>query len=198
MTTMPTAEQFLAQPSTDEDEPDTDAVPEVAPASDPLSAIAESLRTVVDIFVRRDAEDVADTELEQRYETLDRAYALLEDHDRSLFELLAEIEKIAKPSTSKLANNIRDAIEAWRSAPADAVAVEPEDPAQPEKPVDIDVEAVAAAADKLITFHQAQQPPADASLEKWREYAAARGVADAETLNRSQIRSALGLSHFEG
>ncbi len=87
-----------------------------------------------------------------------------------LLNLLEEIQTLIKPSTSKLANSVRDAINRWSGVgPAEATpAAEP-----------------------------VPMPAHDADVEEWQTYAHTCGVntADLRGLNRSQIRTLLGIAH---
>lgn len=171
---MITPEEFMAQTDVDEE-----SAEHLEPNGlwllppNPLESIAESLRALTSIAVRHDAEEQAADALRQRYDDLDQAYADLEDKHQSLFELLADVEKIVMPSTSKLANSVREAITRWRN---------PEVPGQPEP---------------------TGPPAADAGVEAWREYARTVGITPDEpdaldSMNRSQIRTMLGIEQPAG
>lgn len=103
-----TPEQFLAQVGTDEDDDET------LPA-DPLTSIATSLEVIASRIVEHAAAEQAETDAQERYDSLDQAYADLEDKHQALYTLLADVEKIVAPSTSKLANSVREAITRWRN-----------------------------------------------------------------------------------
>lgn len=222
--TAPTPEQFLAETGTDEDDFDTEPVqlPDLHTPPTPdlaLGSIATSLRMLVDIFTvgdqlvsTRDAE-AADLHGEE-IRLLGEAYDDLEAKHRSLYDLLADVEKIVKPSTSKLANSVRDAINAWRSPVIEDVPpAQPVDPAPPAV-VNPAVQCGACtryfADQELLERHACTAaqglalPANDASVEVWREYARSLNAsptgepAGLDSMNRSQIRTLLGLPHFEG
>ncbi len=166
----PTVEDFLSQidlPEPEEDFPDT---------LDPLESIADSLRQLVGATVEHADEEKYSAALREELNDLEATYDVMR-------ELLEEIESIVKPSTSKLANTVREAINRWR-APEVPTAVEPE--------VGMREAMTAAHGDP-------DEPPArDADVEQWREYARGRGVTDdheLDQLNRSQIRTLLGIEH---
>lgn len=209
MTTI-SPEAFMAQPS----EPDEDVLePDLSgreafiaqaelvslDVPDPLESMAESLRRLADhwtstipVAQNDDAvlgamQELAD--LEAKYDTL--------------VALVEEIEGIIKPSTSKLANSVRDAINAWRA---------PEVPAEPEvelvhgtptggkSPCGIHYMEGTFGSDPTCPECKAaevpdNQPAHDADVEVWREYAITEGLPRdaAEGMNRSQIRTALGI-----
>lgn len=192
MTTTPTPEEFLAltDPEDDTDEVTPTGVRSWPPPGfdrafvlppDPLQSIAESLRILAAAVEKHDADEAADDAQRERYDRLDQEYADLEDKHRSLYELLADVEKIVKPSTSKLANSVREAINRWRN---------------PEVPVVVDeaVEPPAAVPEKIW-----ETPAHDADVEEWRAYARSCGyvdeVTDLNQMNRSQIRTLLGIAH---
>lgn len=178
MTTTPTPEEFLAQPS----EPDED--PYEAPAydlgqpehavgpADPLESIAASLGLIASLAQRRVTADVA-PHLEA-YANLEQRHADLEAEYDAQTALIAEILAVCKPSVSKLANQVRDTVAAWREGTA-------ADPAQ---------ETVEPEPGSDLV-----QPADDADVVEWREYAVACGSDPLEVveLNRSQIRTLLGL-----
>lgn len=185
----PTPEQFLAQPY-DPDEDADEQTQALLPDVDPLASIAVSLealsRAVVDIAVEgvfgpiagrpaaaRDAE-AADAQAAELLE-LGQAYDDLEDKHRALYELLADVEKIVAKSKSQVSLEVKAAINAWHN---------------PEVPVEGEVPAAEPVQGLPV-------PAADAPIEVWQVYAAERGVENAGQLNRSQIRTLLGLPHFD-
>lgn len=101
----PSAEEFLSTPATPEDV-DTDP-PDRA---DPLESIAESLRTIA---AGVQAVDTADAELEQLrrdYDQLDQANVELRAELIRRDGLLRQVFDTVKPSTSKLANKVREVL----------------------------------------------------------------------------------------
>lgn len=153
MTTI-TPEQFMATPQPDED--DTE---EVSAPTDPLTSIAASLQTLVSKVLEHEESEREADQLNQTLNQLDTEYA----------ELQAKVDQVAeliKPSTSKLANAIREVLDP--PAPSEPAATEPGT-----EPV--------------------EQPADDAPVEEWRVFGAARGLEHVEGLNRSQIRSALDI-----
>ena len=133
---------------------------------DPLESIADSLhRLVASVEAHADEEKLSDS-LRERQDDL-------EDGD-TLRQLIEEVEAIVKPSTSKLANTVREAIARWKAPKADA-----EQPA--EEPV---VVPVANAAEP--------PPEPDADVNEWCAYARSLGY-DPGLMNRSQIHTMLGI-----
>ena len=170
MNQTPTVEQFLAEQSTEDDDFLEEAL------SDPLASIADSLRQLTEIVVRRDGVDAAEEAQDQEAEQLRQGLADLEDKHRSLFELLAEVEKIVKPSTSKVSLEVKAAIEAWKNP------------------------AVENASESGL-----KQPAHDAPVEEWRTYARLLGHGrtgpafnELEAMNRSQIRTMLDIEQPGG
>lgn len=174
--TAPTPEAFLAQPpDPDEDldvdididiDIDIDVTPGAHPLLRPLQDIAEQLE-----WIAR-----GPAEAEKASDRLNEAYADLEASHAQLFGLVADIEKIVKKSTSKLADQVRAAIDGWK-APA--------------------VEETVPASNAAEMGHH---PPAhDADVEEWRGYARSLGYtgADIDTANRSQIRTMLGIGQTQ-
>lgn len=161
-----TPEQFLAMPSDPEDDQ------EQAPPLDPLESIAFSLRFLVDRFEAEHATETPLTEgivTREEFDELAQAYDDLEAKHDLLRALVEEIEGIVKPSTSKLANQVRAAVQRWRA---------------PEVP------AAEPSADVV--------PADDAPVEAWRAYARnvrnmSGGESSIDSMNRSQIRTMLGI-----
>src|SRR3569623_165431 len=113
-----TPEQFMTQPPEPDEE--LDASP-ATDGTDPLTSIADSLRRLAD-SVDQDREE------ERTSDALREALADLEDKYRALDALVEEIEGIVKPSTSKLANTVREAVERWRNpevVPVELIEDEP-------------------------------------------------------------------------
>lgn len=188
MTVTPTPEQFLAQSDPDEEELDPPAFDEQFLAqlvgspfdwpNGPLESIAASLRTIAG-SVDGQHEAVLEETREERDDW--------EAKHHVLFQLVEELESIIKPSTSKLANTVREAIGRWRGIPA----ADPEDAGS------------APAAPELVTVpvssavEMGHEPPSnDAPIEQWVAYAQSLGHdIDPGRTNRSQIRTLLGLPH---
>jgi len=169
MTTTPTPEAFMAQSEPDEPDelldPPTAAVQEQALPADALDSIASSLGLLVSIVQRR---DIQETQADSQRELVDQL-------DRELAEktaLLDQVLAIVKPSVSKLANQVREAIQGAEAAPAAPIPPAPE-----------------PTAVALI-------PPADdADVEEWAVYAESLGHEVPGHMNRSQIRTMLGIPH---
>lgn len=202
MTTTPTPEQFLTDAGfADEDDQELQHVQEFAgefvDTGNPLESIAASLRSLVGMVETHRAEEAADDEAERRYLDLDQAYADLEDKHQALYGLLADVEKIVAPSTSKLANSVREAITRWRAPEAGAEpVVEPDG-----VPAAVQCPACARyfADAELLDGHHCTGPAPDADVEAWRAYALALGAeGDLSQMNRSQIRTLLGIPQVEG
>lgn len=172
MNQTPTVEEFLAQQGTDDEAEDFPA--EIYDSGDPLESIADSLRTLVGMVKGH-------TEEEQASERLQEAFDDLESKQQSLFDLLADVEKVVSKSTSKVSLEVKDAINAWRN---------PEVPAVHEaEPVGVTVPVENATEMGL------SQPAHDADVEEWRKYARGLGYAGSpvDEGNRSQIRTLLGI-----
>lgn len=187
MTTTPTPEEFLALPSDPEEGEDLDEfVPVVVSPNgdvqtlqqwvhggpgldpvDPLTSIAESLQTIagaagVSAYLHQQAATLSEQLEETRRELAD-AEALA----RVQADLIESVREVVKPSTSKLANSVREVLGA-ASFVAPTAEVE-----TPEQPAD------------------------DADVETWRTYARSLGYAgpNVDKANRSQIRTMLGIPH---
>lgn len=172
MSTIPSPEQFLAAPP----DPDEDE----SSASTPLESIAESLRGMHVLLNRWDAEHQADVEEEKLSDRLRERQDDLDAEYNTLYALVEEIEAVIKPSTSKLANSVREVIGRWKNPKVEPVD---EEPAAETPPVIATVE-----------------PEPDADVEAWRAYARGRGYtgADVDRMNRSQIRTVLGIEQPTG
>lgn len=181
MTSTPTLEQFMSEHQPEEDDA-PDGMYTLGPSLDPrdnsaivvprqpLESIAHSLDRMLAIAEHHELEETEADRLREAHDDLDAKYAVL-------FDLVAEVEAIIKPSSSKLANTVREAIDRWR------------DP-QVEAP-----EPVVEAPEAVVPQDPDMAPPdKDADVEEWRAYAAARGVTgDLSQTNRSQIRTLLGI-----
>lgn len=156
--TVPTPEEFLAQRT----DPDEDDCPDDL-AGDPLVSIARSLEAIALAVASRQEGSSELASLRSEYDEVER----LHDAKQALIE---QVLAICKPSTSKLANNIRAAIEP-------PVAVPPSGAESPPGP-----------------------PVRDADVEEWRGYARSLGYngPDIDTANRSQIRTMLGIDQTAG
>lgn len=180
--TTPTPEQFLAAPSDAEE--DGPQVPD--PWSNPVESIAWSLRELVGGAPAAPVEGIVTRE---EYDELAQVFDDLEDKHRVLFELVEEVESIIKPSTSKLANTVRDAIGRWKNpaVPAEETAPEPE----------------GAALSSTFGY---LRPEHDATVEEWRDFARKAlpnvsltgDLPDVDSMNRSQIRTMLGIEQPVG
>jgi hypothetical protein len=181
MTQTPTVEQFLAEQSSELDVE--------AEHVDPLESIAESLRlmsfAVAGMVTDGEpltAELVTGADEEARWH---QEYDDLYEKYNELFGLVADIEKVVKKSTSQVSLAVKDAIEAWKNP---AVPAEPEETVEPEAAVDADA--------------RPEQPAHDADVETWRAYCRALRPAEflpttLDTMNRSQIRTFLGIEQVE-
>lgn len=202
MTVAPTPEQFLAQTEPDDEDHELDgpfdmgvgAFMEVSPfdwPNGPLESIAESLRKIAGSYVQV---ELAGTELEVCgvCPGLNEAYDDLDAKSRVLFELVEEIEGLIKPSTSKLANSVREAIARWRAPVVEPVVGAPQCASCGRYFADQD----------LLERHDCTGVPAnDAPVEEWRAYAEAQGYPEGtviDQMNRSQIRTLLGVPQTEG
>jgi uncharacterized protein YoxC len=182
----PTVEQFLAEQSSELDDVEADLGPveTVLRNGDPLASIAESLQTLVGMVT-------AHTEDEQLAE---RRLELLDDLEAKYDELhsvLATIEKIVAKSTSKVSLDVKAAINAWRNP--EVTATEPMDEPGPE---------VVESEASVEADARPDQPAHDAAVDEWRAYCRALRPAEflpttLDTMNRSQIRTFLGIEQVE-
>lgn len=173
MTIAPSPEEFLAQT-----EPDEEDLPE------PLESIADSLRKLVAGAAKSETDDSAYNHLQEMHDNLDQAYADLEAKYESLRGLVDDVLAVCKPSVSKLANQVRETVERWRNPEAPVAETELEAEPEPTEQVDEDGQVYAGS-----------WPGDDTSVEKWRALARRLGYtgADVDKLNRSQIRTMLGI-----
>lgn len=168
MTYTITLEQFLAAADVHE-EAELTALP------DPLASIAESLRYFVDLQKQHEKADSAEQQVRNDLAELEEGYRRLEGQ-------LDAIRAIIKPSTSKLANAIRDVLDGPTA----------EEPTAVDGPLEV-VPEEETLPDEPAPYYNA--PADDAPVETWREYARGRGFQgpDVDTANRSQIRTMLGI-----
>lgn len=214
--TAPTLEAFLATPEPDEDDvehtaPAYDVEPLEPGAATALESIAVSLQTIAAVFGQQFAGESAErvgvvTELERE----NRELEALHDRKQALIE---ETLAICSKSTSKLANSIRAVLEppveptAPDAQPDPGPVLEPVPPAIVNPAVQCETCTRYFADQALLDAHACAgsaapqtapaQPAADASVEEWRAFARAAGHTDVDEANRSQIRTKLGLSHFD-
>ncbi len=179
MNTTPTVEQFLAEQSTEDDDyfagPPSEDDWRDAVTDEPLISIAESLRRIAAAMGGETFTAELVQQDEQVLGDLGQAYDDLEAKHQSLYELLADVEKIVSKSTSKVSLDVKAAINAWK-----APAVEPVEVPEP-------VPAGNAA-------EMGHTPPAhDAGVEEWALYAESLGHEVPGSMNRSQIRTLLGI-----
>lgn len=156
-------EAFMAQPPDPDEDLETDL--RHSPTVNPQVSIALSLERLVGHFESTTFDGgLADS---VREDLLD-----LEAKHDTLRALLEEIEAIIKPSTSKLANQVREAIGRWRDPEVPAAAEGGEEPSG-----------------------EPEHPSHDAPVEEWREFALLHGHTPETVtgMNRSQIRSMLGI-----
>lgn len=186
MTNMPTLEQFMTQPEPDEeDAPDgmyTWGPSMRPPEPDPLVSIAHTLDRMLAIAEHHELEEQTSDRLREAHDDLDAKHAVL-------WDLVLEIEAIIKPSTSKLAIQVREAIGRWRGVdpePAEAATEAAAEVAAPVGPV---------AVSEIPNPAPVSPPAKDADVDVWRAYAEALGenLDELSQMNRSQIRTRLGL-----
>lgn len=174
--TAPTLEEFLAAPpDPEEDETEAPAAPtptaevgQTAPR-DSLASIADCLERIASVAEASAAD--AERPLQEAYEQLQRENRELEALHDTKQGLIEQALAILKPSTSKLANNLRSVLEPVVAAPEPEPSREPEANTDPPTP-----------------------PADDAPIEDWVAFAQARGLeVDPGRTNRAQIRTALGI-----
>lgn len=102
--------------------------------------------------------------------------------------LIEQIEAIVKKSTSKVSLEVKAAIEEWRRP--EAAEAEPEPEQEPEG-------HISKAEREQMMGGFVGRPTHDADVEAWRSYARSQGYTgtDVDTMNRSQIRTMLGITH---
>lgn len=168
MTSTPTVEAFMASPPDPEEEHDD--LEQASSVTDPLASIAGSLARIVQMAEASQADESEADRLREAHDDLDAKHAVL-------WDLVVEIEAIVKPSTSKLANTVRQAIDRWRGVPEPIEGPDPETTVEP--------------------FEVSGVPADDAPIEDWVAYA--RGQlgpdVDLSRANRSAIRTLLGIPH---
>lgn len=193
MTSAPSLEQFMTAEHDPEDDlepveqpasqPTTQSSTQQLPGGDPLLSIAHSLDRMLAIAEHHQLEETEADRLREAYDDLDAKHAVL-------YDLVEELEAIIKPSTSKLAKALREAIDRWRDPQA----------AQPAEGAGAD--APPAPDPQLVPDLQPQtsagvppQPADDASVFEWQYYARCLGhpAATVDAMNRSQIRTLLGI-----
>jgi hypothetical protein len=155
------------------------------PHHDPLQSIAESLRTIAASYA--DVSFEADHTEADRYE---QQIADLEVEYRHMATQIEQVLALCKPSTSKLANNIRKVLNPPAPEPkAESVAEEKDRLLR---------EAASESPDLPETEPDSEtpQPADDATVEEWRQFAQdmAGDAHDWDKFNRSQIRTALGIA----
>lgn len=199
---IPTPEQFLSFPSDpDEDVDDLDPIADLERRVATLEALAAD-SVPGTLYDQAIADGNADHGDAIRVEAeLTRLQERVMDKQALIDEVLAAV----KPSTSKLANKIREILAPQTPSPApDASPSEP--PAPPASPAadegDRHGQASAGEGSSQVVLGQVgEHPPAhDADVEEWRAYARQRGVyvTGLDTMNRSQIRTMLGIEQPVG
>jgi hypothetical protein len=199
MTHAPTVQEFMTSPEPDEDETLTVAYVEVPTIADTPApevpelghivppAMAEHTRESALVWIAESLATIAEASHVSAYLDKQATFlgASLEEAERELADvqalvdaqtdLLARVREIVKPSTSKLANSVRDVLTLFGG---------PEAAQEPTGEHNNDQDA---------------PPAADAKVEEWRAFARGRGYAgpDVDKANRSQIRTMLGLPHAE-
>lgn len=194
MTTTPSPEAFLAQPY-DPDEEDAEPVDHAA-AAPSLALISDALQAVVRLLERQESA-VGHALLDERNDLvsqLDATLAQAAAQQAQIDEVLA----LCKPSTSKLANSIRAVLDppevaVVEESPAETEAAWEDGPSFAEVHAEVPDEAPAAAQQEPPS--QAFELGPNASVEDWRAYARMFGHTEVDTLNRSQIRTLLGVPH---
>ncbi|MDQ6524301.1 hypothetical protein RB608_11850 [Nocardioides sp. LHD-245] len=196
-TTIPTPAEFLLSSEPDEEayEPfeqnaaRLDALErrvyalEAERGAQPIPAVLETAACTECADFRSEAQTLRET-----YAEMGHAYA-------GAVELVEQIEGIVKKSSSKVSLEVKAAIEAWRSP-----AAEPEPEGEPaaegthtrtstDSGPDFCRECSDAAGDWM------EWPCPAQPIEEWRAYARGLGYtgADVDTMNRSQIRTMLGI-----
>lgn len=131
-----TPEQFLAQPSTDpEDYDDYELQPcdvvidthgqFARDAGNPLESIADSMRTIAATMGQPVTDALAAEAHAEELRELGQAYDDLEAKHQSLYDLLADVEKIVAKSKSQVSLEVKAAITEWRNPTAEQVVEAP-------------------------------------------------------------------------
>lgn len=187
--THPTPEDFLTDQHAGEDEPE---------CIDPLVSIADSLSRLVEAMAWSGTDEAAAAD--QNYTQLEKTYEELDQRYDDLLELVDEIEALIKPSTSKLANSVRAAIQTWREPEQTHSELEPagSGPSPYRDPVPVTDERPVPASN--AGEMGLPQPSPEDDVEQWRTYARHLGHGrtgpafnELEAMNRSQIRTLLGI-----
>jgi hypothetical protein len=227
MTATPTADEFMTHIDVEDDdlEPTPAVVPPAAPpapvtpgALDPglaLASVVSSLEVIAQAFTAAAGFAEERTELGAERDGLREQLADLEAKHGVLLGALADVQKAVRPSTSKLAHAVRDALKRWTD-PEPAAELD-----DPRRSGAVQCEACARlfADQELLDNHQQAfpdsscaevlptaearpdpfpQPATDAEVDEWRAFACQLRPGDAATfasMNRSQIRTALGIAH---
>lgn len=196
-----TPEAFLAQ--RDYDELEADDAPEVSQGG-ALDSIAASLQQLVGMAQASTDEEQASDRFREALDDLEAKHGVVNN-------LVLEIEAIVKPSTSKLANQVREALGRWRGVPEpEPVTVEEAEDSASEHSGAVqcptceryfgDDDLLGRHACVVVPVSNAIEmgvmPPShDAPVGDWRAYARSLGHDITDGANRSQIRTALGLAH---
>lgn len=218
-TTAPTPAEFLASPSTEEDEAYDDRTPleqladlerrvtaltglihggyiELTLPGDQAGAAFAGIESAVD----PDERAVIDEALQAAGEEL----ADIRAKHGTVLALVEEIRGIVKPSTSKVSLAVKAAIEGWANP---AVPEGSDAPGEPTPETPSPTHSVPGSTEPVIRQGvgegpQPEQPEHDADVETWRAYArAVHAVPEGtvlEQMNRSQIRTMLGVEQPVG
>jgi hypothetical protein len=218
MSTIPTVEQFLAEQSSELDVE--------AEHVDPLESIAESLRlmSIAVAGMVTDGEPLtaelvtgADEEAEEmlpKYIYDD----LVEKYDVVL-NLIRDVEAALGKSTAKPSLAAKAVIDAWKNPQSPAVdadhitKAEREQMMADEQGQDVvyvcphcktgwgEIVNLCTECGRMASGERVIHPAApahDADVTAWREFAGRMGVEGAQAMNRSQIRTALGIDQLAG
>lgn len=164
----PTVEEFLTQV-----EPEEDDEPQLA--GEPLASIAESLRQIAETCTSAKRVEALEVQALEDYLKLQGAYTDLEKLYVRSEETIGAVLAVCSKSKGQLAVKVREVV---------AGAAQPAGTQEQSAPGD---------APEL------EQPAHDAEVEAWRDFARSRGgvEGDLQQMNRSQIRTALGVAQVE-
>ena len=178
-----TIEQFMSEPSAPDEE---DLEPE-APV-DPLTSIAHSLKQLV-VVLAQGVPSAAAAEDEPLTASQEEKYIARARELEAKQALIEQVLAVVKPSVSKLADQVREVLGA-------GVVVVVEEPAPSELQVAPELGVVPDTHEIGATVGV---PTDDATVEEWRAFARTMTGAPEGTvvdqMNRSQIRTMLGIAH---
>lgn len=193
--------------------------PLTLPSPDPLERIANAVEALLGM-ARPNAEYATDLDdklremaddygrMKEKNQGLHEIVADLEDNAVAMLRVIEGVEKALGKSTARPAVAARAVIDQWRNPATEeeeaAEELAPDVEPAPDGggyPIDPPAEVVEESTEPLQSVPtwegvRPELPAHDAPVEAWRSYAKAVGAAgpDIDSMNRSQIRTALGVA----